>query len=92
MAKHLRITAFHDGYRRAGMAHSAKPVDHPADRFTKTQIEQLLADPRLVVQEVEVEDDAANGSEGGEGSGAEGGAAAKKAAAKKAATKQAEGK
>lgn len=89
MAKIYRITAHRDGHRRAGMAHSTRPVDHPADRFTKAQLEQLRADPRLVIQEVEVADDAGNGSEGGEGGGNEGGAAAKKAAAKKAATKQA---
>ncbi|MCK5772041.1 HI1506-related protein [Algiphilus sp.] len=84
MATIYRITAHRDGHRRAGMAHSTKPVDHPADRFTKAQLEQLRADPRLVVQEVEVKDDGGDGSDSGEG-----GAAAKKAAAKKAATKQA---
>lgn len=46
----LRIAAKVDGFRRAGVAHAAAPVEHPAGAFTPEQIEQLLAEPRLVVE------------------------------------------
>ena len=90
MAKFYRITAFRNGHRRAGMAHSTQPVEHPASRFNKDQVAQLLADPRLDVEEVERDD--GKGPENGEGASAEGGAAAKKAAAKKAAASKTDGK
>lgn len=51
----LRITARHAGFRRAGMEHPDKPVDHPLDSLTKAQIAALKAEPGLVVQEVEIE-------------------------------------
>lgn len=51
----LRITARRDGFRRAGIEHPAKPVDHPLDSLTKTQIALLKDEPGLVVQEVELE-------------------------------------
>lgn len=57
MGKVLRITSRLDGFRRAGVAHPARPVDHPIDRFTKSQRAALEGDPRLIVQEVELPDD-----------------------------------
>lgn len=58
MATMIRITAKRDGFRRAGMSHPATPVDHPAGTFTKQQFAQLMGDPMLVVQEIEVPDEA----------------------------------
>ena len=88
MSQTIRITAFRDGYRRAGMAHSTKPVEHPVDAFTAEQLAQLHQDRLLLVEEV------ASGEGDGDADNSETntGAAAKKAAAKKAASKQAEGK
>lgn len=56
MAKMIRITARRDGFRRAGMSHPATPVDHPVGTFTKQQFAELMGEPMLVVQEVEVPD------------------------------------
>ena len=44
------ITAKKDGFRRCGMAHSAKPVQHNDDAFSQAQLEQLQAEPMLVVE------------------------------------------
>jgi hypothetical protein len=46
------ITAHRDGYRRAGMAHRSTPTVHPSDAFTKEQLAQLEADPRIMIREV----------------------------------------
>lgn len=43
------ITAKKDGFRRCGMAHNAKPVQHQDDAFTPAQLKQLQAEPMLVV-------------------------------------------
>lgn len=45
----LRIACTRPGLWRAGIQHPAGPVDHPAGAFTEEQIEQLLAEPALVV-------------------------------------------
>lgn len=47
--KAIRITANSDGLRRAGQ-HHAGTVDHPTDTFTGEQMEQLLAEPLLIVE------------------------------------------
>ena len=52
----LRITSKRNGFRRAGIAHPAHAVDHPADRFDEEQIAALLAEPMLVVEQVEIPD------------------------------------
>lgn len=44
------ITAKKDGFRRCGVAHSAKPVEHQDDAFTPEQLAELQADPMLVVE------------------------------------------
>lgn len=46
----VRIAAKRDGFRRAGMAHSKAPVDHPAGRFSPADLERLLAEPMLTVE------------------------------------------
>lgn len=48
------ITAKKDGFRRCGMAHSAKPVQHGDDAFSAAQLEQLQAEPMLVVELIDV--------------------------------------
>lgn len=53
MGKILRITARRDGFRRAGLAHPARPVDHPIETFTAEQVEALKAEPQLVVEEID---------------------------------------
>jgi len=40
------------GFRRAGMHHSAEPVDYPAGHFTAKQIEAMKADPNLSVIDI----------------------------------------
>lgn len=45
----LRIVSQRDGFWRAGRQHSRAGVDHPAGELTPEQIEQLLAEPMLVV-------------------------------------------
>lgn len=52
----IRITARIGGFRRAGIAHPAAPVDHPAEAFTHQQLCDLHDEPMLVVQEIEVPD------------------------------------
>lgn len=49
----LRITAKTDGFRRCRVAHSGQPTDHPADRFTKEEVEILKNEPMLTVVEIE---------------------------------------
>lgn len=57
MPKIIRITSTTPGFRRAGLVHPAGPADHPADSLTPEQLEALLAEPRLVVQELDLPDD-----------------------------------
>ncbi|WP_410499702.1 HI1506-related protein [Chitinibacter sp. S2-10] len=46
----IRITAKQDGFRRAGLAHSASPTDYPNDHFSKEQLLALQAEPMLIVE------------------------------------------
>lgn len=46
----IRISAKVEGFRRAGMAHSKAPVDHPLGTFDPDQLEQLLGEPNLKVE------------------------------------------
>ena len=57
----IRITSKQAGFRRCGVAHPAAPTDHADDAFTPAQLEQLQAEPMLLVEIIE-----ANGSQGGE--------------------------
>ena len=45
----LRITATHDGYRRAGRPWSRTPTDVEADTFSEDELKALRADPRITV-------------------------------------------
>lgn len=45
------ITSKTDGFRRCGLAHPARPVEHADGAFTEEQLEILKAEPMLVVQE-----------------------------------------
>lgn len=54
--KILRIIAKKPGFRRAGMAHPDHAVDHRLDAFTPDEVKALLAEPMLVVQELDVPD------------------------------------
>ncbi|MDO9633076.1 MAG: HI1506-related protein [Humidesulfovibrio sp.] len=47
----VTITAKRNGFRRCGIAHSDKPVEHPDGTFTDEQLEILKAEPMLVVQD-----------------------------------------
>ena len=49
---HLQVRALSEGFRRAGRAWPATPVIVPVDEFDEAQIEQLLAEPMLVVAPV----------------------------------------
>lgn len=53
MPQIIRITSKEEGFRRAGVAHAAKPVDHPADRFDEEQLKALQTEPMLSVEIVE---------------------------------------
>ena len=45
----ITIVSKLEGYRRAGMAHTKTPVSHPDDTFSKQQLAQLQADPRITI-------------------------------------------
>ncbi|HGW5506304.1 TPA: HI1506-related protein [Citrobacter koseri] len=55
------ITARREGFRRLGIAHSAKTTTYPDDRFTPAQLVVLESDPNLIVMRVDnaSQDDAA---------------------------------
>jgi hypothetical protein len=48
--KTVRITSRRDGFRRAGIAHTKEPADHPALRFGPDDLEALLSEPMLTVE------------------------------------------
>jgi hypothetical protein len=73
----IRITARRDGFRRAGIAHSARPVEYPLSRFSDAELAALEAEPMLVVERVDLTHNP-EGESGKEGAGA---AAAKTAPA-----------
>ena len=49
----IKITAKSEPYRRCGVSHTRAGIVHAADRFTDEQLEQLRADPHLVVSETD---------------------------------------
>lgn len=57
----VQITARVDGFRRCGMAHSAKTQTYPDDHFTAAQLAVLENEPQLIV--VRVSGDAATNSD-----------------------------
>ncbi|AIK14263.1 hypothetical protein GZ59_24660 [Pectobacterium atrosepticum] len=48
----IQITARNDGFRRCGMAHSAKTQTYADDHFTAVQLTVLENDPQLIVVRV----------------------------------------
>lgn len=54
MTQILRITSRRAGFRRCGVAHPAEATDHARGRWSAEEIEQLKAEPMLIVEEVEV--------------------------------------
>jgi hypothetical protein len=48
----IRITSKREGFRRAGLAHSANPAHYFDDHFTAEQLAALKAEPMLVVEEL----------------------------------------
>lgn len=56
MAKHLKILAKKNGYRRAGRGFSDKePALIPVDKLSEEHREALINDSQLLVTEVDVE-------------------------------------
>ena len=47
------ITSKREGFRRCGVAHAARPVEWPDDRWTGDELAALLAEPMLTVELVE---------------------------------------
>lgn len=50
----LRITSRRAGFRRCGVAHPAEATDHARSRWSAEEIEQLKAEPVLIVEELDV--------------------------------------
>jgi len=73
--KIIRIISKKDGFRRAGKAHPAEPMDYPADAFDKDQLAELQAEPMLVVQELDVADPKPAKGKAGNGETGDGGKA-----------------
>ncbi|MGM3162393.1 HI1506-related protein [Dickeya undicola] len=48
----IQITARVHGFRRCGMAHSAKASTYPDDHFTAAELATLEAEPQLIVVRV----------------------------------------
>jgi len=67
MSKIIRITAKKDGFRRGGLAHPARAVEYPAEKFSAGELEALRTEPMLVVQELDVPDPAAPAENGEKG-------------------------
>lgn len=55
MVKAIRIIAKVDGTRRAGITHTGVQ-DYPLSTFTRAQIDQLRAEPKLVIQDIDLPD------------------------------------
>ena len=48
----VRVTSKRDGFRRAGIAHSSRPVDYHPSQLSPEQLEAILAEPLLTVEVV----------------------------------------
>lgn len=51
----LRVVSKAEGFWRAGRAWSAQSVDVPVSDFTKAQLAQIKAEPKLVVVDIDIE-------------------------------------
>ncbi|RNM18573.1 hypothetical protein EFS38_19775 [Dickeya undicola] len=58
----IQITARVDGFRRCGIAHSAKTRTYHDDEFTAAELATLEAEPQLIVVRVSDEHETANDS------------------------------
>lgn len=58
----IRITSKRDGFRRCGVAHPAKPTEHPNDKFSKKELVKLKADSMLIVDEIPDREEDSNNS------------------------------
>lgn len=67
----VRIKSKRDGYRRCGISHPRLATDHPAERFTESMLEKLLADPVLTVELIDGEMPGPAPESAGQGGGAE---------------------
>lgn len=47
------ITSKREGFRRCGVAHPARPVEWPDDRWAGDELAALMAEPMLTVEVVE---------------------------------------
>lgn len=56
MTEHIRVVSKRDGFRRAGLVHRDSPVFHKKKDLTPEQIEALLAEPMLIVDEMDPPD------------------------------------
>ncbi len=56
MPKIVRITSTVDGFRRAGMSHPASTEEYPADWFDREELAALQAEPKLIVQVLDLPD------------------------------------
>lgn len=54
--KVIRIRSKNEGFRRCGIAHSVEWMEHPADRFSKEEIERLENEPMLQVEKINKKD------------------------------------
>lgn len=52
----IRIIAKVDGFRRAGLSHTGVQ-EYRRDSFTTEQLEQLRAEPNLIIQDIDLPDD-----------------------------------
>ena len=59
----LEIVCERGSFRRAGMVFGKQPAIIKRSHLTKTQIEQLKAEPLLTVTEVEIDEEAADTTE-----------------------------
>lgn len=51
----IRIRSKTPGFRRCGIAHPATATEYADDDFTPEQLEQLLAEPELLVELIDYE-------------------------------------
>ncbi|CUX57411.1 MULTISPECIES: HI1506-related protein [Agrobacterium] len=49
----VRVTSNRDGFRRAGIAHSSRPVDYRPGDLSPEQLEAIIAEPLLTVEVID---------------------------------------
>ena len=72
--KALKVTAKREGFRRGGRAWSAQGTIVPLGQLTAGEVEQLFAEPMLVVEGITIKEPPVEPDGGGEGgAGGDGG-------------------